>query len=92
MCGLLIQFFLHGDLPSVLTWMCGSWFDLNGGAAPAVFLHLRHPLAGHLVGVISGTHGNLVLNHTLTFQLLAAVAAKHKHPVTAPPGSLLAVQ
>lgn len=59
--------------------MCGSRFDLNGRAAPAVLLHLRHPLTGHLVGVIRGTHCDLVLDDTLTFQLLMAVTAKQKH-------------
>lgn len=53
--------------------MRGSRFDLDGGATPAVLLRLRHPLAGHLVGVVSGTHGDLVLDDALTFQLLSAV-------------------
>lgn len=59
-----------------LTWMCCSRFDLNGGAAPAVLLHLRHPLTGHLVGVVGGTHGDLVLDAALTFQLLSSVTTK----------------
>lgn len=66
--------------------MCGSRFDLDGRAAPAVLLHLRHPLTGHLVGVISGAHGDLVLDDALTFQLLAAVAAKQKHGGIGPQG------
>lgn len=56
-----------------------SRFDLDGRAAPAVLLHLRHPLAGHLVGVISGTHGDLVLDDALDFQLVAAAAANRRH-------------
>lgn len=70
---------LNRDLQSILTWMCGSRFDLNGRAAPAVLLHLRHPLTGHLVGVVGGTHCDLVLDDALTFQLLAAVTAEQKH-------------
>lgn len=58
--------------------MCGSGFDLDGRAAPAVLLYLRHPLTSHLVGVIGSTHRDLVLDDTLTFQLLTAVAAKTK--------------
>ena len=72
--------------------MCGSRFDLYGGATPAVLLHLGHPLAGHLVGVLCGTHGDLVLDDTLTFQLLAAVTAGHDHRAVEPQASLLAIQ
>lgn len=77
---------------SILTWMCGSRFDLNGRAAPAVLLHLRHPLAGHLVGVLCRTHGNLVLDDALTFQLFTAVTARQKHRAVEPQGSLLAIR
>lgn len=83
---------LHRDLWSILTWMCGSGFDLDGGAAPAVLLHLRHPLAGHLVRVVGGTHCDLVLDDALTFQLLAAVTAKQKHGAVEPQGFLPPVQ
>lgn len=83
---------LHRHLESILTWMCGSRFDLNGGTAPAVLLHLRHPFTGHLVGVIGGTHCDLVLDDPLTFQLLTAVTAKQKHRTTGPWGFLQAVQ
>lgn len=79
-------FMLHSDLCSILTWMCGSGFDLDGGAAPAVLLHLRHPLTGHLVGVVRGAHCDLVLDDALTFQLLSAVTAKQKHGAIEPQG------
>lgn len=72
--------------------MCGSGFDLDGGAAPAVLLHLRHPLAGHLIRVVGGAHCDLVLDDALTFQLLAAVTAKQKHRAVEPQGLLPAVQ
>ena len=82
---------LHRDFFSILTWVRGSRFDLNGRAAPAVLFHLRHPLTGHLVGVVGGTHCDLVLDDALTFQLLATVAAKQKHRAVGPQGFLLAV-
>lgn len=63
-------------LRSNLTRLRGSGFDLDGRAAPAVLLHLRHPLAGHLVGVVGGAHGDLVLDAALALQLLAAVAVE----------------
>lgn len=66
--------------------MCGSRFDLNGRAAPAVLLHLRHPLTGHLVRVFGGTHCDFVLDDTLTFQLLVAGTAKQKHRPIEPRG------
>lgn len=72
--------------------MCGSRFDLNGRAAPDVLLHLRHPLTGHLVGVVGGTHCDLVLDDALTFQLLAAVTEKQKQRAIEPQSFLLAVQ
>lgn len=56
--------------------MSASRFDLDGGAAPAVLLHLRHPLAGQLIGVVSGAHCDLVLDDPLTFQLLSAITEK----------------
>lgn len=59
-----------------LTLMCGPRFDLDGGASPAVLLHLRHPLAGRLVGLVGGTHCDLVLDDPLTFQLLSAITEK----------------
>lgn len=59
---------------STLTWLRVSGLDLDGRAAPAVLLHLGHPLAGHLVGVVSGAHGDLVLDDALHFQLVAATA------------------
>lgn len=68
--------------------MRGAGFDLNGGAAPAVLLHLRHPLARHLVGVVGGAHRDLVLDGALTFQLLAAVAADQEHRAIGPRGFL----
>lgn len=76
MCHLQFQFSCHRSLVLSLTWMCCSRFDLNGRATPTVLLHLRHPLAGHLVGIIGGTHSDLVLDAALTFQLLAAVTTK----------------
>lgn len=79
-------------LQSILTRTCGAGFDLDGRAAPAVLLHLRHPLTGHLVGFISGAHRDLVLDDTLTFQLLAAITAGQKHQAVKPWGSLLDVQ
>lgn len=66
----------HATLRSNLTRLRGSGFDLDGRAAPAVLLHLRHPLAGHLVGVVGGAHGDLVLDAALALQLLAAVAVE----------------
>lgn len=77
---------------SLLTWMCSSRFDLYGRVAPAVLLHLRHPLTGHLVGVVGGTHCDLVLDDSLTFQLLASVTAEEKHRAIGRRGFLLAVQ
>ena len=71
--------------------MCSSRCDLNGRAAPAVLLHLRHPLTGHLIGVVGGTHCDLVLDDTLTFQLLVALTAKQKHRPIEPRGFLQAV-
>lgn len=70
----------------ILTVMCGSGFDLDGRAAPAVFLHLRHPLTGHLVGVISGAHRDLVLDDPLTFQLFSAITEKQKQRGYKPQG------
>lgn len=67
--------------------MWGSGFNLDGGAAPTVFLHLRHPLAGHLVGVVSGTHSDLVLDDPLTFQLLSAITEKQKQGGNKPPSA-----
>lgn len=67
------------DLQPTLTWVRVSRFDLDGRAAPAVLLHLGHPLASHLVGVVGGAHGDLVLDDALAFQLLAAAAANRRH-------------
>lgn len=89
---MILWYILVWNLQPILTWMCGSRFDLDGRAAPAVLLHLRHPLAGHLVGFICGTHCNLVLDDALTFQLLATVTAKQNHGVIKPRGSLLGVR
>lgn len=85
-------FLHHRGLQSILTWMCGSRFDLNGRTAPAVLLHLRHSLTGHLVGFVGGTHGDLVLDYALTFQLLTAVTARQKHRAIELQDSLLALQ
>lgn len=71
--------------------MCGSGFDLDGRAAPAVLLHLRHPLTGHLVGVISGAHRDLVLDNPLTFQLLLAVTEKIREVINHEPHELTQV-
>lgn len=66
-----------------LTWMCDSWFDLDGRATPAVLLHLRHPLTGHLIGVFCGTDRDLVLDDALTVQLLSSITAQgHGHYCT----------
>lgn len=70
---------LRRDLRPTLTWVRVPRFDLDGRAAPAVLLHLGHPLAGHLVGVVGGAHGDLVLDDALAFQLLAAAAANRRH-------------
>lgn len=67
--------------------MCGSRFYLNGRAAPAILFHLRHPLAGHLVGVISGANGDLILDAALTLQLLTAVTAEVKETAFCQPHS-----
>lgn len=65
-------------LQLTLTWVRVSGFDLDGRAAPAVLLYLGHPLAGYLVGVISGAHGDLVLDDALDLQLLATAAANRR--------------
>lgn len=70
---------LSRDLQPTLTWVRVPRFDLDGRAAPAVLLHLGHPLASHLVGVVGGAHGDLVLDDALAFQLLAAAAANRRH-------------
>lgn len=69
---------LYRGLRSTLTWVRVSGFDLDGRAAPAVLLYLGHPLAGHLVGVVGGAHGDLVLDDALDLQLVAAAAAKQE--------------
>lgn len=58
----------------ILTWTCGSRFDLDGWATPDVLFYLRHALAGHLVGIVGGTHRDFVLNTALTFQMLPAIS------------------
>jgi len=63
----------------ILTGMCG--FDLNGWATQDVFFHLRHALAGHLVGIVGGTHRDFVLNTALTFQMIPAIS-KRKYTVS----------
>lgn len=60
----------------ILTWTRGSRFDLDGWATPDVLFHLRHTLAGHLVGIVGGTHRDFVLNTALTFQMLPAISKK----------------
>lgn len=63
--------------------MRDSWFDLDGRATPAVLLHLRHPLTGHLIGVFCGTDRDLVLDDALTVQLLSSITAQgHGHYCT----------
>lgn len=69
--------FPHRTQPA-LTGMRGSRFDLDGRAAPAVFLHPKHPLAGHLVGILSGAHRDLVLDDSLTLQFLSAITDQQK--------------
>lgn len=69
---------LYRGLRSTLTWVRVSGFDLDGRAAPVVLLYLGHPLSSHLVGVISGAHGDLVLDDTLDLQVVAAAAANRR--------------
>lgn len=69
---------VYRGLRSTLTWVRVSRFDLDGRAAPVVLLYLGHPLSSHLVGVVSGAHGDLVLDDTLDLQLVAAAAANRR--------------
>lgn len=58
-----------------LTW---PRLDLDGCAAPDVLLHLRHALAGRLVGVVRGAHRDLVLDAALALQVIPALPARRR--------------
>lgn len=77
--------------PQPLTNVAASRLDNDGTPAPSLRLHLGHALLCLLVGIISGTDSDFVLNAAKTIQLDAPITGKRRKkeelgakPVTRP--------
>lgn len=70
---------LHASVPScLLTYESPPGLDDDGTPTASLLLDLGHVFPGLLVGVVCGTHCNLVLDPTQTIQLNAPFTAKTK--------------
>lgn len=69
---------IHVLLSGILTYVSSPRLDDDGTPAASLLLNLGHAFSGLLVGVISGTHCNLVLDPTQAIQLNAPFTAKTK--------------